>query len=53
VLLLDDRTSSAGDLQLQSIAHGVLRLETLLPEFDGARRRLRVMKLRGVAYTHG
>ena len=53
VLLLDDRTAAAGDLQLQSIAHGVLRLETLLPEFGGARRRLRVMKLRGVAYTDG
>ena len=53
VMLLDDRTSGAGDLQLQSIAHGVLRLETLLPEFGGARRRLRVMKLRGVAYTDG
>ena len=53
VLLLDDRTSAAGDLQLQSIAHGVLRLETLLPDFGGARRRLRVMKLRGVAYTDG
>jgi circadian clock protein KaiC len=53
VLLLDDRTSASGDLQLQSIAHGVLRLETLLPEFGGARRRLRVMKLRGVAYMDG
>jgi circadian clock protein KaiC len=53
VLLLDDRTSATGDLQLQSIAHGVVRLETLLPEFGGARRRLRVMKLRGVAYTDG
>ena len=49
VLLLDDRTAGSGDLQLQSIAHGVVRLETLLPEFGGARRRLRVMKLRGVA----
>jgi circadian clock protein KaiC len=53
VMLLDDRTAGAGDLQLQSIAHGVVRLETLLPEFGGARRRLRVMKLRGVAYTDG
>jgi len=52
-MLLDDRTSGAGDLQLQSIAHGVVRLETLLPEFGGARRRLRVMKLRGVAYADG
>jgi circadian clock protein KaiC len=53
VLLLDDRTAATGDLQLQSIAHGVVRLETLLPEFGGARRRLRVMKLRGVPYTDG
>jgi circadian clock protein KaiC len=53
VLLLDDRTAAAGDLQLQSIAHGVVRLETLLPEFGGARRRLRIMKLRGVAYADG
>jgi circadian clock protein KaiC len=53
VLLLDDRTAPAGDLQLQSLAHGVLRLETLLPDFGGARRRLRVVKLRGVAYTEG
>jgi len=53
VLLLDDRTSVPGDLQLQSIAHGVVRLETLLPEFGGARRRLRIMKLRGVPYTDG
>src|SRR5689334_18003629 len=53
VFLLDDRTAAGGDLQLQSIAHGVVRLETLLPEFGGARRRLRVMKLRGVAYADG
>jgi len=53
VLLLDDRTAPGGDLQLQSLAHGVVRLETLLPEFGGARRRLRVIKLRGVAYTEG
>jgi circadian clock protein KaiC len=53
VLLLDDRTAAGGDLQLQSIAHGVVRLETLLPEFGGARRRLRIMKLRGVSYTDG
>jgi circadian clock protein KaiC len=53
VLLLDDRSAAGGDLQLQSIAHGVVRLETLLPEFGGARRRLRIMKLRGVSYTDG
>jgi circadian clock protein KaiC len=48
VLLLDDRTAEGGsDLQLQSLAHGVIRLEQLSPEYGGARRRLRVMKLRG------
>ena len=53
VLLLDDRTAEGGDLQLQSLAHGVVRLEQLTPDYGGARRRLRVVKLRGVDYRHG
>ena len=53
VLLLDDRTAEGGDLQLQSLAHGVIRLEQLAPEYGGARRRLRVVKLRGVNFRHG
>jgi circadian clock protein KaiC len=53
VLLLDDRTSHAGDLQLQSLAHGVVALEQLAPEFGAERRRLRVVKLRGVKYQGG
>ena len=53
VLLLDDRTAEGGDLQLQSLAHGVIRLEQLAPDYGGARRRLRVMKLRGVNFRHG
>jgi circadian clock protein KaiC len=32
VLLLDDRTSDGADLQLHSIAHGVISLEQLAPE---------------------
>ena len=36
VLLLDDRTAETADLQLQSIAHGVVILEQLAPEY-GAR----------------
>ena len=47
VLFLDDLTSEDADLQLQSIAHGVIRLEQLSPEYGAERRRLRVMKLRG------
>ncbi|QEH35767.1 Circadian clock protein kinase KaiC [Aquisphaera giovannonii] len=53
VLLLDDRTSEADDLQLQSIAHGVISLEHLSPEYGAERRRLRVMKLRGQRFRGG
>jgi circadian clock protein KaiC len=53
VLMLDDRTSEVKDLQLQSIAHGVLTLEQLAPEYGGERRRLSVLKLRGQTYRGG
>jgi circadian clock protein KaiC len=53
VLLLDDRTSQDGDLQLQSLAHGVITLEQLAPEYGAERRRLRVIKMRGVRFQGG
>jgi circadian clock protein KaiC len=53
VLLLDDRTSTDGDLQVQSIAHGVLMLEQLAMEYGAERRRIRVVKLRGSRYRAG
>lgn len=53
VLLLDDRTSSAQDLQLQSIAHGVLSLEKVPREYGKTRRRLQISKLRGSTYREG
>jgi circadian clock protein KaiC len=53
VLLLDDLTSSGRDLQVQSIAHGVLVLEQLLPEYGSDRRRLRVLKHRGRKFRGG
>ncbi|MGH7397660.1 MAG: ATPase domain-containing protein [Candidatus Rokuibacteriota bacterium] len=53
VLLLDDRTADSGDLQLQSITHGVVRLEQLVTELSAERRRLRVIKLRGVNFRGG
>jgi circadian clock protein KaiC len=53
VLLLDDLTSSDHDLQVQSIAHGVVRLEMLSPEFGAERRRLQVVKYRGVRFRGG
>lgn len=53
VLLLDDRTSEVTDLQLQSIAHGVVTLEHLAPEYGAERRRLRIVKLRGARFRGG
>lgn len=53
VLLLDDRTSEHGDLQLHSIAHGVILLEQIPLEYGAERRRMRVMKLRGTAFRGG
>jgi circadian clock protein KaiC len=53
VLLLDDMTSTHHDLQVQSIAHGVVRLEQLYPEYGTERRRLIVLKFRGVRFRGG
>lgn len=53
VLFLDDLTSDATDLQVRSIAHGVISLEQLAPEYGAERRRLMVRKLRGVAFRGG
>ena len=53
VLMLDDRTSEPGDLQLHSIAHGVISLEQLVSDFGSERRRLRIVKMRGVQYYGG
>ncbi len=53
VLLLDDRTAEGSDMQLQSIAHGVLRLERMQRTYGVTRRRIEVIKLRGSAYREG
>ena len=53
VLLLDDKTSGDHDLQLQSISHGVIELEQQPFDFGQARRRVRIVKLRGVAAVEG
>lgn len=53
VLFLDDLTAALRDLQVQSIVHGVLNLQKLHPEFGDERRRLVVIKLRGVSFTGG
>ena len=53
VLLLDDRSAPETDLQLHSIAHGVIVLEQLPTEYGAERRRLQVKKLRGVRFRGG
>ena len=53
VLMLDDRTAKPGDLQLHSIAHGVVSLEQTASEFGSERRRMRVVKMRGLKYRGG
>jgi len=53
VILLDDMTASDHDLQMQSIAHGVVSLEQLNPDYGSERRRLRIVKYRGVKFRGG
>lgn len=53
VLLLDDGSSQPNDLQLHSIAHGVISLEQSASDFGAERRRLRVVKMRGLRYRGG
>jgi len=53
VLLLDDKTAPGQDLQLHSLAHGVIMLEHVALEYGAERRRLQVRKLRGKAFRGG
>ena len=53
VVLLDDLSSAQTDLQLHSISHGVVLLEQLAIEYGAERRRLRVVKMRGMQFRGG
>lgn len=53
VLLLDDLTADALDKTVHSVAHGVIRLEELAPEYGAERRRVRVVKYRGRKFRGG
>jgi circadian clock protein KaiC len=53
VLLLDDKGVGSGDMQLMTLAHGVVLLEQLAPIYGAERRRMRISKLRGVKYRGG
>jgi circadian clock protein KaiC len=52
-LLLDDLSTDDHDVQVKSIVHGVLLLEQLSPEYGSERRRLRMVKYRGVPFRTG
>ena len=53
VLMLDDRTAEGPDLQLHSIAHGVMALYVTTPVYGQARRQLQVLKFRGSDFSSG
>ncbi|MYN25445.1 ATPase domain-containing protein [Duganella levis] len=52
-IFLDDRTALSTDLQVRSVAHGVMTLELADQAYGAERRRLRVVKYRGVAFRGG
>src|SRR5947209_5757866 len=53
VVMLDDLTSDTHDKTVHSVAHGVIRLEELAPDYGSDRRRLRVIKYRGQSFRGG
>ncbi len=53
VLMLDDMSSQSDELQLHSIVHGIINLEQIAVDYGGERRRLRVIKMRGMPFRHG
>lgn len=53
VMLLDDRTAAGIDLQVRSIAHGVITLEQSVQDYGAERRHIRVVKYRGRAFRGG
>ena len=53
VMLLDDLTADVADKTVHSLAHGVIRLEELAPTYGAERRRIRIIKYRGVKFRGG
>ncbi len=53
VLLLDDRSADGSDMQLQSIAHGVIRLDRVARSYGTNRRQIEILKLRGSSFREG
>ncbi len=53
VLMLDDCTSGVKDLQIESIAHGVIALSTSSPTYGISHRQINIQKIRGVKFHEG
>jgi circadian clock protein KaiC len=53
VVMLDDRTAEGPDMQLHSIAHGVISLESMTPAYGQMRRELQVRKFRNSNFVSG
>ena len=53
VLVLDDCTTRESEQQLQSIAHGVVRMERQGREYGTTRRQVHIVKMRGVPFQDG
>lgn len=53
VLLLDDRSAEGSDMQLQSIAHGVVRLSKVPRSYGVNRRQIEIIKMRGTPFREG
>lgn len=52
-LLLDDKSSARLDLQVRSIAHGVISLQHFDSDYGAERRVMRILKYRGINYRRG
>jgi circadian clock protein KaiC len=53
LVMLDDRTAEGPDLQLHSIAHGVIALDSNSPAYGQTRREVQILKFRGSDFVSG
>jgi circadian clock protein KaiC len=53
VLMLDDLAGDGNDNTVHSIAHAVIKLQELAPDYGAQRRRMRVVKYRGQNFRGG
>jgi len=54
VLLMQELTrGSSGDVQVEALTHGYMTLHQESPEYGGQRRRIRIQKMRGIAFRDG